>query len=64
MSSWIPVSERLPRDDETLDGRVPIVDGDGYLGYAVLINNSNQKPWLMSEFDAKFWLPVPQLEKS
>ena len=56
--SWIEVTERLPRDDETVDGRVPILDHDGYLGYAVLIDNGHQKPWLMSEFDVKYWLPV------
>ena len=61
--NWIKFSDRLPREDETLDGRVPVVDKDGYLGYGLLVNNGNQEPWLMSEFDVEFWLPVPQLEK-
>lgn len=61
--NWIPIDERLPTEAETLDGRVPIVDDTGHLGYALLINNRNQEPWLMSEFNVAFWLPVPQLTK-
>lgn len=61
--NWIPISERLPREDETIDGRVPILDKDGYLGYGVLINNAGTSRWIMSEFDVEFWLPVPQLKK-
>lgn len=56
--SWVKITERLPRNDETVNGRVPILDRDGYLGYALLIDNGNQKPWLMSEFDVEYWLPV------
>lgn len=61
--NWIKVSDRLPREDETLHGRVPVADEDGYLGYAVLINNEYGGPRLLSEYDVEFWLPVPQLKK-
>ena len=61
--NWIPVTERLPTEAETLNGRIPVVDADGYLGYAMLVNNPRQEPWLMSEFNVAFWLPVPQLTK-
>ena len=61
--NWINVSERLPTEEETLNGRVPILDEDGHLGYALLINNGRQQAWLMSEFDVEYWLPVPQLKK-
>jgi hypothetical protein len=63
MMEWIKVAERLPREDETLNGRVPVVDDEGHLGYALLIDNQNQKPWLMTEFNAVYWLPVPQVKK-
>lgn len=58
--NWIKVTERLPREDETVGGRVPVLDRDGYLGYGVLIDNKRQEPWIMSEFDVEYWLPVPQ----
>jgi hypothetical protein len=56
-SGWVSIKERLPCENETVDGRVPILDLDNILGYALLIDNT-ATPWLMSEFDVAYWLPV------
>jgi hypothetical protein len=58
MIKWIKVADRVPEERETIDGRVPIIDRDGYLGFAVLANGQ-----LLSEYDVEYWLPVPQLEQ-
>ena len=60
---WVKVSERLPTEAETLNWRVPVLDKDGFLGYALLVDNDNQKPWLMSEFDVEYWLPISAPKK-
>lgn len=56
--SWIKVTKRLPREFETIDGRVPILDKEGFLGYALLVDDGKNEPWLMSEFDVEYWMPV------
>ena len=53
--NWILASERIPTDQETVNGRVPILDKDGYLGYAVLAGPKGAQ-FLLSEFDVKYWL--------
>jgi hypothetical protein len=39
-TGWIEVATRLPREDETIGGRVPAMDEDGYLVTALLAGNS------------------------
>lgn len=62
-TQWISIKERLPHEDETIEGRVPILDPDNYLGYAMLIDADGKNPWLLCEFDVAYWLPVPALKK-
>lgn len=52
---WIPVTERLPVEEQTLDGRVPTLDSEGMLRYAMLIGKGNER-WLLAEIEPEFWL--------
>lgn len=56
-SRWIPVAERLPAPAETLDGRVPAIDEDGYLVCALVIGG---QLLCSSDMPAICWMPVPQ----
>ena len=56
MTAWIKVTDRQPEEHETIGGRVPILDKDGYLGFAVLAQGK-----LLSEYDVVYWLPVSHL---
>lgn len=58
MSTWIKITERAPAEHETIHGRVPILDKDQFLGYAVLIDGK-----LLSEYDVEFWMPASLPEK-
>lgn len=55
-SSWIPVIERLPQENETIEGRVPALDSDGYLTCAMKIGD---QLYCSSDLPATHWLPVP-----
>jgi hypothetical protein len=51
---WVQTADRLPREDETINGRVPAIDVEGYLITALLAGNSlvgNGLPIVR-------WLPV------
>ena len=52
---WIPLSERSPTENDGINGRVPILDKDGYLGFGVVCGRPGQQ-FLMSEYDVKYWL--------
>lgn len=55
MAKWILLSERKPTESDVVNGRVPILDTSGYIGYAVMAGPAGHQ-FLLSEFDVKYWL--------
>lgn len=51
---WVNTAERLPWEDETLNGRVPAIDIEGYLVTALLAGNS----LIGNGLPIVWWLPV------
>lgn len=52
---WVPIEERMPKDEDTIDGRFPILDDQGYLGFALMAGPAGHK-FLISDFNVKYWL--------
>lgn len=52
---WILLSERKPTYADGVNGRIPILDSDGYLAYGVMAGPAGRE-FLLSEFDVKYWL--------
>lgn len=46
---------RLPTDADTIDGRIPIIDEEGYLGFAVLAGSAPHQ-FMICETGVKYWL--------
>lgn len=59
---WIKAEERMPTEEETINGRMPTIDSEGYLRYGLLIDNGRQPPFLMSDTDVVYWMPVTKPE--
>ena len=59
MSEWISVKDRMPKDDETIDGRVPAIDSEGYLITVLLIGNESVGHALIgSDTPVVCWMPL------
>lgn len=54
-AAWISVDDRMPDESETVGGRVPAIDVDGYLIFAVLVGNNLLGT---SNINVAYWLPV------
>ena len=52
---WVLLKDRHPTEFDVVNGRVPILDTDGYLGYGVLAGPAGHQ-FLLSEFEVKYWL--------
>ena len=63
MTNWIHVDDRLPNDDETVDGRVPIIDDEGCLRFGVVVDNANQPKFIFADTPAVYWMPVTAPKK-
>ncbi len=55
LGAWVDAEERMPTEDETIDGRVPAIDEDGFLVFAILVCG---KLIGTSNIGIDFWLPV------
>lgn len=53
---WIPVSERLPQESETLAGRVAALDTDGIMVIALLVGDGLMTS---SSLPATHWMQTP-----
>lgn len=60
-SPWVSVEERMPTEDETIDGRLPVIDKSDFLVYGMLVGNTLLTS---SQEDAVYWLPVVPPSKS
>jgi hypothetical protein len=60
MIEWIHVNERLPTEAETFNGRVPVLNDDGELRYAMLVGQPGSE-WLLSDLPVVYWCVPPRL---
>ena len=52
---WIDINERRPTQADLINGRVPILDDDGYIGWALfLFNGDRVSP--ISDYKVAYWL--------
>jgi hypothetical protein len=50
---WVLLSERKPTYADGVNGRIPILDFDGYLAYGLMAGPAGHE-FLLSEFDVKY----------
>lgn len=55
LGAWVRATDRMPTEDETIGGRVPVLDADGYLVFGLLICGRLHGT---SDIDVEWWLPV------
>jgi len=55
LGDWVSAATRQPEEHETIDGRVPAIDEDGYLVFAMLIGGTLS---VTSGIGIRYWMPV------
>jgi hypothetical protein len=56
---WIHVSNRMPEESETFDGRVAAIDADGYAVTALVLPTNLAST---SGVEVHYWMALPQLK--